>query len=52
MSKEKEKRKAEAEINKYWKDCNGDARWIGIFALGVKAFVELKQIIWPFSDPT
>ena len=51
-AKEKEQIRATAEIDKYWKDCNGDARWIGIFANGVKAGIEVWQIFWPFSDPT
>ena len=49
-AKEREKIRATAEIDKYWKECNGDARWIGIFANGVKAIIELRQIFLPISD--
>lgn len=46
-SQEKEKEKADAEINRYWNDCNSDARWIGVFTLAVQVIIELKGMIWP-----
>ena len=49
-TKAKEEIRATNEIEKYWKDCNRDARWIGIFATSVRIIGELRYIDWPLDQ--